>query len=150
MSAIKLSSKERKRIKYAEIRSQKAQKSLLVVDNEPLRVVEIRKAKSWLKKIDRLDETIERYYSTDSRLFSDWHDLTFRDLNETLRKKREEYTAYAQFHNKMVFIANSQYISIPRAYRILREEEAAYQRGDEAIKSKIDELRAKRRADLEQ
>jgi len=146
---VELSAKERKRLKYATLREQKKHKSLMIIDNAPIRSREIRSAQGWLKKIDRLDDKIEQFHQTDRRLFGEWHDLTFRELASEIAKKREEYFAYADFHNQMILLAKTQKISIPKAFSILYGEELEFKNGDAETRAKIEERRRVRKDELE-
>jgi hypothetical protein len=124
-------------------------RALLVIDNTPLRTREILEAKRWLKKIRKLEDAIQSFHNNDQWLFSEWHDLTFRDLTAEIATKRDEYLTLADFHNQMVMLAERQKISLPQAFRILFEEEQEYAQADAELRAKIDERREQRKVDLQ-
>jgi hypothetical protein len=144
-----LSAKEQRRIKYQIKRSESATRSLLVIDNTPLRNHEIKLAKTSFKKIDQLERAILNFEDKDQKLFNEWYALTFRGLQTETEGRRQEYLKLADFHNQMVYLIKEYEYSDLEAFKILFEEEQKYESGDEKTRHAINEKRAQRNKALE-
>ena len=119
-------------------------KYLLVIDDKRIRKDAFAQAEKLIKKIDRLEADLESFHIQDQRLFSNWHDLSFRKEREMISDRHEEYRKLGKFHNSIIAIAQLKDISLAAAFIILRKEEDEYARGNEAQRIKIEEARKQR------
>ncbi len=133
------------REELAKRRAVKHVRSLVLVDDAAIRRDSFRKAAKIIRKLDRLEGAIEHYHATETRLYSDWFDLTFRGIREKIEDKRLEYVRLAEFHNSIVAMASLHDIAMWEAFRLIKQEEEAYANGDERERAKIDRLRVERR-----
>jgi hypothetical protein len=124
-------------------------KSLLVIDNTPIRKKSIKLAQGWLKKIEDTEKSAKKFQEVDLKLYEDWYNLTFNPLIESIDEVRREFLRVAEFHNLIVMISKEKNIPMPAAYLFLKDEEEQYKNGDDKTRAKIDEVRAKRAKSLE-
>lgn len=124
-------------------------KSLLVIDNAPIRQKAIYRAEKWIKKIEALEKSAEKYHELDFKLYNDWYNLTLNPLIEKVSEVEADYLKAAQIYNILVFIATEEDMTLPEAFLFLQEEEENYLKGDQAARDLIDRIRAKRAYDLE-
>jgi hypothetical protein len=124
-------------------------KSLLVIDNTPIRKKSIKLAQGWLKKIEDTEKSAKKFQEVDLKLYEDWYNLTFNPLIESIDEVRREFLRVAEFHNLIVMISKEKNIPMPAAYLFLKDEEEQYKNGDNETRSKIDEVRLKRAKSLE-
>ncbi len=124
-------------------------KSLLVIDNAPIRKKAINQAEKWIKKIEALEKSAEKYHELDFKLYNDWYNLTLNPLIEKVSEVEADYLKAAQIYNILVFIATEEDMTLPEAFLFLQEEEENYLKGDQAARDLIDRIRAKRAYDLE-
>ncbi len=148
MSNSSLSAKERKRLKYEGVRHLRKQRALLVIDNTPIRNQEISVLQKWRKKLEKLELTLQQFHRSDLQLYSEWHQLTFRQLLEKLEKTRADFQRIAEYHNKVVFISKQNRISVPEAYHLLKEEQRQHEKGDAAVRAKIEAVWSQREQEL--
>ncbi len=139
-----LTSKEKSRLKYQKMRQLNQLRSILVVDNAPLKKKEISLLQKWFRKIEKVQISIRQFNEKDQKLFSDWHQLTFHSLLEQIEKIRSEYFLQGDFHNQMLWISKQNKMSIPKSYLFLQAEQDRYDTGDAAIKAEIDAIRLQR------
>ncbi len=59
-------------------------KSLLVIDNTPIRKKSIKQAQGWLKKIEDTEKSAKKFQEIDLKLYTDWYNLTFNPLIESI------------------------------------------------------------------
>lgn len=124
-------------------------RSVLVIDNAPLREGAIRLAEKWLKKIENVEDSAKNFRDIDLKLYTDWSNLTLGPFIERLEESRQEFLKVAAFHNIMVMVAMEKKITVPAAYIVLMDEETQYENGDFKTRAKIDERRAQRLERLE-
>lgn len=124
-------------------------KSLLVIDNAPIRKKAIHLVERWIKKIEALEKSAAKYHELDFKLYNDWYNLTLNPLIEKVSEVEADYLKAAQNYNILVFIATEEDMTLPEAFLFLQEEEENYLKGDQAAQSAIDQIRAKRAHDLE-
>jgi hypothetical protein len=124
-------------------------RSLLVIDNTPIRKKSIKLAQGWLKKIEDTEKSSKNFQEIDLKLYTDWYNLTFNPLIESIDETRREFLRVAEFHNLMVMISKEKNISMPAAFLFLKEEEEQYKNGDSETRSKIDEIRTNRAKTLD-
>jgi hypothetical protein len=110
-------------------------KSLIVIDDKSIRRKAFRDAELIIRKIDRLEAGFDDFHRIDQKLFTDWYALTFREHENRIRSLRDQYRELAQFHNEMVTIARMHDVSMPEAYRILRDEQDLFETGSEKQKA---------------
>lgn len=125
-------------------------RSLLVIDNAPIRKESIKLAQSWLKKIEDTEMSAKKFQEIDLKLYTDWYNLTFNPLIESIDETRREFIRVAQFHNLMVMISKEEKIPMPAAFLFLKDEEDRYNSGDAEARFKIDAIRANRAKILEE
>lgn len=126
-----------------------ASRSVLVIDNAPLRDGAIRIAQKWLKKIENVEESAKNFRDIDLKLYTDWSNLTLTPFIDRLEQSRQEFLKVAAFHNVMVMVAMEKKITVPAAYIYLMDEEDQYLNGDFKTRAKIEERRAQRLERLE-
>lgn len=124
-------------------------KSLLVIDNAPIRKKAIHQAEKWIKKIEALEKSAAKYHELDFKLYNDWYNLTLNPLIEKVSEVEADYLKAAQNYNILVFIATEEDMTLPEAFLFLQEEEESYLKGNESARDAIDQIRAKRAHDLE-
>ena len=124
-------------------------RSLLVIDNTPIRKKSIKLAQGWLRKIEDTEKSAKKFQEIDLKLYTDWYNLTFNPLIESIDETRREFLRVAEFHNLMVMVSKEKNISMPAAFLFLKEEEAQYKNGDSETRSKIDAIRTNRAKTLE-
>ena len=98
-------------------------KSLLVIDNTPIRKKSIKLAQGWLKKIEDTEKSAKKFQEIDLKLYTDWYNLTFNPLIESIDEVRREFLRVAEFHNLIVMISKEKNIPMPAAYLFLKDEE---------------------------
>lgn len=121
-------------------------REVLVVDNAPLRQRSFQAAQKIIEKIERLEEKIRRFHSTDQKLFNEWLEVTFRSHRATHEKAQNHYIELARFHNWVVATAKQLKIEMHTAYRLMCEEQIRWNNGNEAQRRQIDLEREKREA----
>lgn len=149
--------KKNKKTKYTRSRQHKGMdlifsenRSLLVIDNSRIRKLACSNVEKLIKKIDHLEETLLSFHKQDQQLFSSWFDLTFREDREEINTLQNEYIRLSRFHNWVVATARQLDISMPKAFRLMQNEEQAYNSGDLQTQNKIDELRKAREEYIQQ
>jgi len=115
--------------------------SLLVIDDNPIRKESFRDAEKIIRKIDRLDDKIINFNSSDQRLFNNWFEMTFRDEREKIEVLHSEYRELGIFHNWIIATAKMLDVSLPHAYRLMKDEEKAYAAGAQEVKRRIERER---------
>jgi|GEM_PF-1369910 len=143
MQKVSNKNKYASKIKLTKIRS------LIVIDNAPLRQKPVNLAQKWLKKIKETEQSTKNFQDVDLKLYTDWSNLTMHPLIEKIEKSREEFLQLAEFHNLMVTVATQKNIAMPLAFTLLMEEEEQYKNGDDKTRAKIDIIRAERTRLLE-
>ncbi len=124
-------------------------KSLVIVDNAPLRKKAIQYAHKNLQKIEDLEKSSSQFNDVDLKLYEDWYKLTLSSTLETIQKTQQEFNSLADFHNMMIIVSKTQNISIPEAYLFLKHEEDQYKSGNAEICNQIKLAREQRKQDLE-
>jgi hypothetical protein len=124
-------------------------RALLVIDNTPIRKKSIKLAQGWLKKIEDTEKSAKKFQEIDLKLYTDWYNLTFNPVIESIDEARREFLQAAEFHNLMVLVSKEKNISMPAAFLFLKEEEEQYENGDNETRSKIDLTRANRAKAME-
>ncbi|NJL24005.1 MAG: hypothetical protein HC902_01660 [Calothrix sp. SM1_5_4] len=119
-------------------------KNLILIDDTAIRESHFSAANKIIRKIERLESAIATFHSSDQKLFGDWFDLTFRKEREEANEKTIAYRKLAEFHNSIVAASQMLDISMPDAFRLIREEEDRYQKGDQATREKIEQTRRER------
>lgn len=104
-------------------------RSLLVIDNAPIRKKSINLVQKWFKKIEETEQSAKTFQETDLRLYTDWYNLTLNPLIQEIDQSRREFVKLAEFHNLMVVVSNERKISMPAAFLFLEDEERQYQKG---------------------
>jgi hypothetical protein len=120
------------------------ERALLLIDDSKLRQQSFSAAEKILKKMDRLEASMVAFQKEDQKLFDGWFELTFREERAEIERLKNERARLAKFHNWIVALAYAEKISAPAAYLRIKEEERAYENGDEETKRKI-ELERERR-----
>ena len=118
--------------------------SILVIDDAVIRREHFRESAKVLKKMDRLERTIDHFLNAEQKLFSDWLALTFRRERNLLNEKQEQYRALLDFHNSMIAMSMMLKIDLWQAYRLLKNEEERYAGADDAERLRIDAERSLR------
>jgi hypothetical protein len=121
-------------------------REVLVIDNGPLRQHSFQAAQKIIEKIERLEEKIRRFHSSDQKLFNEWLELTFRSHRARHEKAQSRYIELARFHNWVVATSKKLRIEMHHAYRLMCEEQIRWNNGDEAQRRQIDQDRAEREA----
>ena len=80
-------------------------KHLLVIDDKRIRKDAFAQAEKLIKKIARLEADLDSFHVQDQRLFSNWHELSFRKEREMISDRREEHRKLGKFHNSIIAIA---------------------------------------------
>jgi len=122
----------------------RSMKHLICIDDQSIRRQAFHLTGRILQKLDRLESDIESFHLQDQQLFSDWFDLTFRNLRKSLEKHHEEWHDLCKFHNWIIAESKRQGISMARALLFLRSEEASYSDGTTETKAKIEAEREAR------
>jgi hypothetical protein len=119
-------------------------RDVLVIDNGPLRQRSFAEAQKVIKKIERLEEKIHIFHTSDQKLFNQWVDLTFRKNRAAEEQARNKYLELARFHNWIVATAHKLEIEMPQAFVLMREEQIRWRNGTEEERRQIDLAREKR------
>lgn len=119
-------------------------KSLMVIDDTSIRKSAFAAAEKLIKKLDRIEADFDSFREHDQRLFIDWRNLTFRNEQQEIDSLQAEYAHLARRHNWIIAEARKHDLSMPRAYRIIRDEEALYASGTAEDRARIDGERRKR------
>ncbi|MCK6599602.1 MAG: hypothetical protein L6Q37_14655, partial [Bdellovibrionaceae bacterium] len=119
-------------------------RSLITLDQRPLRANAINELEKWHDKIELLEIEIQKFHDTDFKLYNDWLRLTLADLQEENNTLIDKYQKIALFHNWVVFTAEEKNISLPHAFFLMSEEEIKYQKGSQEEKDQIEKLREAR------
>jgi broad specificity phosphatase PhoE len=127
-----------------------SERALLIVDNRPLRARHFSEAKKVIEKIERLEERIRTFHSSDQKRFDQWFELTFRSQRQAQEDARSRYQELARFHNWVVATAHKLDLEMPQAYMLMREEQRLWERGTEAERKKIELERERREAYIRQ
>lgn len=125
-------------------------REILVVDNRPIRRRYFLEAQKILQKVERLEEKIRLFHSSDQKLFDQWSDLTFREHREAQAKAQNKYEELARFHNWIIATAHKLDIELSTAYVLMREEQIRWDQGDEKERQRIEEARQQREAFIQQ
>lgn len=123
-----------------------AKREVLVIDNGPLRQRSFQAAQKIIEKIERLEEKIHRFHSSDQKLFNEWLELTFRSHRARHEKAQSRYIELARFHNWVVATSKKLKIEMHHAYRLMCEEQIRWNNGNEAQRRQIEQDRAEREA----
>lgn len=133
-----------------QIQSLVMTREVLVVDNRPLRERHFLEARKVIEKIERLEEKIRLFHSSDQKRFDQWYDLTFRQNRLDQESARTKYQELARFHNWVVATAHKLDIEMPQAYILMRDEELRWQQGTPEVRKQIDHERERREAYIRQ
>jgi hypothetical protein len=121
-------------------------RELLVIDNAPLRLHSLQASQKILEKMERLEEKIRRFHSTDQKLFHEWFEVTFRSHRATHEKAQGRYIELVRFHNWVVATARKLKIEMHTAYRLMCAEQIRWNNGDETVRQQINQDRSEREA----
>lgn len=119
-------------------------KSLIVLDQKPLRMDAIQGLEAWHEKIEQLEIEIQKFHDTDFKLYSDWLRLIQNDLQEKNNLLIDKHKKLALFHNWVVFTAEEEDTNLPYAFFLMSEEEQRFQKGSKETKELIEKLRQER------
>jgi hypothetical protein len=119
-------------------------RSLVVIDNQPLRLKSIRLAQKWLDKMEDIERSAGKFRDVDLKLYTDWYQLTLSPLLSQIEESRQEFLILAQFHNRMLMVAHDKNISVPEAYIFLIDEDERYKNGNQNVRAEIEAARATR------
>lgn len=114
------------------------------IDDRPLRQSLFKTAADILKKIEKLENEVLNFREKDQNLFQNWYQLTFKADLERAERLYKEYADLATFHNSVLAQADMHDQTLSEALASLRREQKRYEKGTEAQKKKIEELRLKR------
>lgn len=110
-------------------------------------------AQRFLQKIDENEDLLDRYLNFDLPTFQTWFDLTFANEKLQIELFERDYAQSIEFHNSMVALVKLRKVTMPRAFEILKAEQASYAAGSPSTRTRIETERLKReqyiRADLE-
>jgi hypothetical protein len=117
---------------------------LLVIDDRHIWQEAFKNAEQALKKLDRLEAAVEAFHHEDQRLFNNWYELTFRIELARAEEARLELQKLVRLHNWMLAVAQILDLAMHEAFRIVKEEQEAYENGDERERQSIDCTRRER------
>jgi broad specificity phosphatase PhoE len=126
------------------------ERAVLIVDNQPLRERHFAEAKKVIEKIEKLEDRIRTFHSSDQKRFDQWFDLTFRPQRQEQEDARAQYHELARFHNWVVATAHKLDIEMPQAYLLMKEEQKRWEAGNEEERKTIDHERERREAYIRQ
>lgn len=121
-------------------------REVLVIDNKPLRARHFAEAEKVIQKIERLEDKIKLFHSSDQKLFDQWFELTFRKDRKAQEDARNKYQDLARFHNWVVATAHQLDLEMPQAYILMRDEQLRWNAGTAEERAKIEEDRERREA----
>ncbi len=119
-------------------------RSLVVLDNAPIRKKSITLAQGWLKKIEDTEKSVRKFQEIDLKLYTDWYNLTLNPLIESIDEMRQEFISAAEFHNLLVMISKEKNIPMPMAHLFLQNEDEEFKSGDNNTRTRITAIRAAR------
>ncbi|MBL7669424.1 MAG: hypothetical protein JNM39_02950 [Bdellovibrionaceae bacterium] len=119
-------------------------RSVLVVDDQKIRLAAFQEAEKLFKKMHRIESDLDSFQSQDQRRFEAWSSLTFREINNQVLEAQAKMYRLHQIHNWMVALSRMKKISAAKAFRQIKKEENRYSQCSEAEKRAIDEARRKR------
>lgn len=119
-------------------------KNVISLDRAHLKKSALTEVEGLLKKLERLESSIETFYETDLKLFEEWYERTFQRRLKAIRELQEKYQRFSQIYNWIVAIAEERNLSIPEAYKVYQEEEKRYKNGSPDERRLIEEERARR------
>lgn len=118
--------------------------SLLVVDDQKIRLALFANTATLLKKLNKLERDFEAFQNQDQRLYEDWYNLTFRRERQQEEQVDRRLQNLRTFKTHLEYLVETSKISPAKAYLLLQDEEKQYQRGDEDWRFVIDMLRQQR------
>lgn len=119
----------------------KKARSLIILDQRPLRTKAINELEKWHDKIELLEIELQKFHDTDFKQYNDWLRLTLGNLQEENNTLIDKYQKLALFHNWVVFTEEDENISLPHAFFLMSQEELNYQNGSPDEKEQIEKLR---------
>jgi broad specificity phosphatase PhoE len=125
-------------------------RDVLVIDNRPLRERHYQEAQKVILKIERLEEKIRLFHSSDQKRFDEWYELTFRKLRQVQEDERNKYQELARFHNWIVATAHKLDLEMHQAYTLMRDEQLRWNAGTLEERRQIDLERQRREAYIRQ
>ena len=121
-------------------------RAVLVVDDRLIRQKYFAEANEIINKIERLENKIEMFHTTDQVQFEAWHSLTFREDLLSVERTQNEYRKMIEFHNWVVAAARMLHIDLSEALILMHEEEYLFNNGNQAEIDRIVQERRKRNA----
>lgn len=126
--------------------AQNPERAVLVVDDRLIRQKYFAEANEIIIKIERLENKIEMFHTTDQVQFEAWYSLTFREDLLSVERTQNEYRKMIEFHNWVVAAARMLNIDLSEALILMQEEEHRFKNGNQADMDRIVQERQKRNA----
>lgn len=104
-------------------------RQLLLIDNHPIKKSYVSKIKKSSKQIAEYEEKLSQFETTDLRQFENWKNVTFKNENETIQKKKNTLQRLANEVMNCYLIQEELHCHHGKAYNIFLKEEAILEKG---------------------
>lgn len=123
-------------------------RALIPINDIKLRKKKFSAAERVLKKIDRLEGSIQSFEKADKELYEKWFSRVFHERIRDLEKIQDRHTKLAQFDDYIRVVSLLQKINLLEAYKFVKEEADRYEKEGFHERMRIDRARAERKERL--
>lgn len=115
-------------------------RSVVWIDDTPLRLEMYRQAEKIIKKIEKLETKIANFYSQDQRRYENWFNLTFREQISHQESVQQKYRNLCRFHNRLLAWAEKEGCEAHEVYQRLVDLEAKLLSCDDKGREQIEKF----------